>query len=598
MKTLDLFIYNGQIHRILSLLEEKALVINCGKQNMPIWIELSLLNGCCESSEEELISTANIVDYDSLSSQKKKLAHNRYTLIAPILPIVADKYMRSRLIAKIADTQGVSKQTVRRYLCIYLSYQNISALVSCEKDSDKLSDDEKNFRWALNKYYYSSLKHTVKGTYLLMLKEKYTDSNGILTESFPRFHKFRYFYNKTKKLQNYYISRNGFSNYLRNNRPLLSEGVREFATSIGIGMLDSTILDIYLVNEEGQVIGRPILTACVDAYSGLCCGYSLSWEGGVYSLKCLFDNIISDKVELCKQFGIDINKEDWNCDRLPATFVTDKGKEYTSYLLEQITDLGVSIINLPPYRPDLKSYVEQFFNVIQNLYKPYLKGKGVIEDDFRERGAMDYRKTACLTLREMETVILKCILYYNTQRVVKSYPYSEHMIDSNILPYANCIWNYAFDKTGSDLIKVSKELLYLTLLPRNKARFTKHGLVYNKLRYGAEGFTEQYLRGSDCVIAYDSNNTSCIWLYDNGNYTEFTLIDKQYNDKSFETARLQMNKKNDYLMSFENVSTQSKINLINDIQTIADNCSLRTNIDLSSIRNTRIKEKKKKRMGM
>ena len=28
----------------------------------------------------------------------------------------------------------------------------------------------------------------------------------------------------------------------------------------------------------GDVIGRPVLTACVDAYSGLCCGYSLSWE--------------------------------------------------------------------------------------------------------------------------------------------------------------------------------------------------------------------------------------------------------------------------------------------------------------------------------
>ena len=52
-------------------------------------------------------------------------------------------------------------------------------------------------------------------------------------------------------------------------------------------MLDATICDIYLVNDEGNIIGRPILTACIDAYSSLCMGYSLTWEGGIYSLKNL-----------------------------------------------------------------------------------------------------------------------------------------------------------------------------------------------------------------------------------------------------------------------------------------------------------------------
>lgn len=36
--------------------------------------------------------------------------------------------------------------------------------------------------------------------------------------------------------------------------------------------------DIYLVSDEGGLIGRPILIACIDACSGLCCGYSLTWE--------------------------------------------------------------------------------------------------------------------------------------------------------------------------------------------------------------------------------------------------------------------------------------------------------------------------------
>ena len=52
-------------------------------------------------------------------------------------------------------------------------------------------------------------------------------------------------------------------------------GIKEFAPTIGTGMLDSTICDIYLINTDGNIIGRPILTVCIDAYCGLCYGYNL-----------------------------------------------------------------------------------------------------------------------------------------------------------------------------------------------------------------------------------------------------------------------------------------------------------------------------------
>ena len=85
------------------------------------------------------------------------------------------------------------------------------------------------------------------------------------------------------------------TDYQRNSRPLLGDGVQQFAPAPGTAMMDSTILDIYLVDESGRLIGRPILTAAVDAYSGMCIGYALTYEGGVYSLRMLLRNIIADK---------------------------------------------------------------------------------------------------------------------------------------------------------------------------------------------------------------------------------------------------------------------------------------------------------------
>ena len=109
-----------------------------------------------------------------------------------------------------------------------------------------------------------------------MLKERYCNASGVLTESYPSFYQFRYYYRKTKNMQNFYISRNGKSNYQRNDRPCIGEGIQEFAPYIGVGMLDATVCDIYLINDSGELIGRPILTVCVDAHSSLCCGYMLS----------------------------------------------------------------------------------------------------------------------------------------------------------------------------------------------------------------------------------------------------------------------------------------------------------------------------------
>ena len=223
MKPLDLIVYNAHIHRILDISQGSALLIDCVTLTMPSWVDMVLIENCVPAEECDL----DIIDFESLSPHKKKLSHHRYTLIASILPVTGNKYMRSRMISSIAEANNVSKQTIRKYLCLFLAYQNISCLAPCDYNTSKeLSNDEKNFRWAINKYYYSPLKHTLKATYLFMLKDKYTSECGVLHDDYPPFHRFRYFYSKTKKLQKYYISREGLTSYKRNYYPFKSKKPR------------------------------------------------------------------------------------------------------------------------------------------------------------------------------------------------------------------------------------------------------------------------------------------------------------------------------------------------------------------------------------
>ena len=119
-------------------------------------------------------------------------------------------------------------------------------------------------------------------------------------------------------------------------------------------MFDSTVCDIYLIDETGTLKGRPILTTCIDAYSSMCYGYVLSWNNDTKSLCHLLQNILTDKTEWCGKFGIPLDKSQWNVQELPGIFVTDMGREYTSECFAQITETGVTMVNLPPYRPELK----------------------------------------------------------------------------------------------------------------------------------------------------------------------------------------------------------------------------------------------------
>ena len=570
----DLYFKDDSIIRVLEVREDKALVIDCIRRTMPQWKDIVSLAGWEKCSEEKLykIADVNLPELDALYPENRKVAYERYTLIAPILRLLPDEKKKCEMISTIAFNEKISKQTVRKYLCLYLAFQNIVILAAKDKDSDtSLTKDEKNMRWALNKFYFSYEKHSLKTAYTMMLKAKYCDGNGELLAEYPTFNQFRYFYRKRKNNQTYYISRNGLTNYQRNNRPLLGDGVQEYAKTPGMGMLDATICDIYLVNEYGGIVGRPVLTACLDAYSSLCCGYALTWEGGMYSLRQLMLNVVTDKQELCRKHGINIDSQEWNFSMCPGVLVTDQGTEYVSNCFEQIAELGIKVVNLPVYRPELKGSIEKFFSIIQDLFRPFLKGKGLIEPDFQERGAHDYRKDACLTLEQFEKVLIRCIIYYNSQRIIENFPYTEDMLENKVAPYASEIFSYGMNLEGVNLVKVDKRQLMLTLLPRTEGKFTRSGLIVNRVRYKNTNYAEKYLSGGNVTVAYNPDDSSSVWLVDKGNFIEFVLIESRYKNKSFSEIEIMQTEKKKIVKSVEASNIQAKINLASHIEAIVAN---------------------------
>jgi len=585
-----IFTNDNSILRVLDTKENQIFIIDCLNKTMPKWVPASILDGFKECDVETLYHETGFDSTRQLTPDEQRISHERFTMIAPILPFIADRNKRNLMIDTLST--NVSKQTLRKYLCQYLIFQSVLSLAPPPKDNERpLTADEKNFRWALNKFYYTPKKDTLQNTYTLMLKEKYTDSDGKLLPKYPSYYQFRYYYRQHRKLQTQFISRDGLKDYQRNNRCLLGNGVQQYCPSIGYGMLDATVCDIYLINESGDVIGRPTLTSCIDGYSGLCLGYCITLEGGSYSLRALMQNIIADKVSHCKKHGVFITSREWNTNvgQLPATFITDQGQEYCSDLFAQLTELGIKIVNLPPFRPELKAPVERFFQHIQHSYKNLLKGKGVIEPNFNERGGHDYRKDACLTLEDFEKIILHCIIYYNSKRVLKNFPYTEKMLAAGIKPYCNEIFEYEKMQLGSNFIDVDEKTLALVMLPRCKGKFTRKGLVVKGLRYKNNDYIEDFLKGGECVVATNPDDVSTIWLLSKGKYIAFDLIEKVYDGKSIADVRNMQDCKNQLVKDCYEENLQAKIDLAERIQLIAQQTQ-HSDVHLKNIRTSRQKE--------
>ena len=576
----------NQIIRVLKSQGNKALVIDCIKRTMPKWVDGDSLSNYDDCGEDEMYEQTDYPFGRELTQKEERIAQERFTMIAGVLPYIGNEQKRSQMIDMLSE--HCSKQTLRKYLCLYLVYQDIDALAPPPKVEKELTQDEKNMRWALNKFFYTKNKNSLMTAYTLMLKEKYCDSLGQLVSAYPTFDQFRYFYRKTKKMQKYYISRDGIKDYQRNNRPLLGDGVQQFAPVVGVGMLDSTICDIYLVDDSGKLVGRPVMTACVDAFSGLCMGYSLGWQGGTYSLRQLTLNIIANKQEWCSKHGVFIEPQEWDSNKLPGVFVTDMGSEYKGDTFSQVTELGIKLINLPPFRPEMKGTVEKLFDVIQNTYKKYLKGKGVIEPDYQERGAHDYRKDACLTLREFEQIILHCIVYYNSHRVV-DFPFTEEMLADGVKPYASSIFAWGKEQMGANLISATPQNLIQTLLPRTTGTFTRKGLRVHGLRYKHDEYTEAFLSGGEVIVAYNPEDVTEVWLLNNGQYVPFELIECRFNGKSLDAVQTMQKARKQTVNAAAADNLQAQINLAEHIQVIASQ-GRQTDVGIKNIRNTRKQE--------
>lgn len=611
------------LERILWLDEKWTYVIDINKNNVPYIKKI-------EDLETSLVSkTAALIEQDPLiivykeediPQRYKDIRDKNWSMIKKIVvqePHIFQNTFRRKHVKEISQQNNVSELSIMNFLKRYWKRGKVpNALLpdylNCggrgkervvgdvkrgrpRKHQDVVGEGiniteeiKKIFTISINHFYYTTAKNSLVLTYELMRKEYFVDGhkmvNGVKVpiikpqSQVPTFGQFRYWFEKQRNIKKEITSRYSNKKFQKQYRAITgnaSDGVMQPGTF----EIDCQIGDIYLVSRYNRnwVIGRSALYFVIDRFSRLICGVYVGLETGSYAgaMMALL-NATANKVEFCKQYGIHIKEEDWPVHHLPNKIIADRGELEGTNINNLINTLNIETTLAPPYRADIKPYIENFFRLNNNFIKPHIPG--VIDLDGRERGDKDYRLNSLITIEELMIIIIKAVLYYNNYHILNNFKRDEMMIADNIPCVPRDIFNWGIANRGGTLRTVSEDVVKLALMPSDEATVTAKGVKYKDMYYVSkemlknQTFVNARKKTWKVKISYDPRDLNYIYVHGDSpkDYEVCYLTDanSRYKDKTIEEIEYLLTAEKMQKKKMKDIDAQAKTQLIAEIEDI------------------------------
>ncbi|OKH53978.1 transposase [Calothrix sp. HK-06] len=173
---------------------------------------------------------------------------------------------------------------------------------------------------------------------------------------------------------------------------------------------DHTRVDVLLVDQHGKILSRPWLTTVIDSYSRCIMGINLGYDAPSSTVVALALRHAILPKQYSSEYGL---HEEWGTYGLPQNFYTDGGKDFRSNHLQQIgVQLGF-VCHLRD-RPSEGGSVERPFKTLNTELFSTLAG--YTGSNVQERPE-EAEKEACLTLRQLEKMLVRYIVDNYNQRI-------------------------------------------------------------------------------------------------------------------------------------------------------------------------------------
>jgi putative transposase len=255
---------------------------------------------------------------------------------------------------------------------------------------------------------------------------------------------------------------------------------------------DHTKIDVLVVDQSGEVLGRPWLTIVVDTYSRCIMGLHLGFDAPSAQVV----GLALRHAILPKQYAVAYELQQvWDTYGLPQYLYTDGGKDFRSQQLEQVaTELGMVLCLRR--KPSDGGIVERPFGTFNREFFSTLPG--YVSSNVATRSPKAETE-ACFTLVQLERLLVRYIVDHYNQRI------DARMGDQSRIGR----WEAG---RMAQLPLLGERELDMCLMRRDQRTVYRNGyLQFANLTYQGEHLAAY--AGESVILRYDPRDITTIWIY-------------------------------------------------------------------------------------
>jgi len=273
--------------------------------------------------------------------------------------------------------------------------------------------------------------------------------------------------------------------------------------------IDSTPCDIRLVREhERTVIGRPNVTFAIDLYSRVILGFSVSLQSAstVTVATCLAHACLPKQDWLAKR---DLIGADWPVWGKPGTLEYDQGPENEAAGIQRGLRLhGIASKVRVKGRPEQHGTIER---LIGTMMRRIHERRGTTFSNVNERGTAEPDRLACLSLPELEQIIVLEVDGYNHS---VHDGVGDRPLDRYRAYYRRP--DLSEDQRVPPILPAGR--LLLDFLPYERRRLVRTGFRLFRVDYSSRDllpmWRQQNQEKIERIVVYDPRSLATVWVAD------------------------------------------------------------------------------------
>lgn len=312
-----------------------------------------------------------------------------------------------------------SCSTIRRWAGAFCSSQSITKLVPAHRNKGRHTmlrgEVEELLHDILNEEFLQLERQTITKVYqslknkIFSLNQQRLSSQKLALPSEMTVRRY------IERLDPYIVDCKRFGKYAADKKHRDAIGQLQVEMILDRWEIDHTLLDVLLVDPEtGEVIGRPYITVVLDRASRSIMAFLIHLSApNTESVLRVIERAIRPKHAWLERFP-SVHSE-WRACGLPLLIMPDNAAEFhADNLIMAFNDLGIEILYPRSRGPQMKGAVERFFRTMNMGLIHTLPGTTFSNPT--DRGDYPSEKFACLTLPEVEAMVMKWIVdvYHQT----------------------------------------------------------------------------------------------------------------------------------------------------------------------------------------